>query len=189
LKSCWKVFLRYTLLLALITVSITPVASECSSGNKNESENESCAEEALFSSEIDPSSRSGVIGESFKFLTSMLGLLDVTLRLSNSTLEAHASEYPFLAGTLEGTSEGVEALDSMLVVMDPDQRVVNRTSLEEVGQQEKSLNESLEEFNSSSGAQARMLEAANSTLGEENVTSELLNSMYASLKRMAGSRD
>lgn len=181
MKRCWKLFLYSILLVAIVTASIVPAASKQAS--------EAEANESSSSPEVDTPHRGWVIGEAFRYLTSMLGLLDVTLRQTNSTLEAHLSEYPFLAGTLEGTSDGVAAVDSMLLVLDPDQQVVNRTSLEEVGLSENQMNGNFEELNSSLESQELMLEAANSTLGANNVTTDLLNSMHESIKYMIGSGD
>ena len=57
------------------------------------------------------------IALNINLLTSMLRMLDLNLNLINETLNAHLEEYPFLKPTIEGTDEGIRAVDSILSVI------------------------------------------------------------------------
>ena len=92
----------------------------------------------------------------FRFLTSMLELLDLNLRLINETLNSRVSEYPFLAPTLEGTGSGIAAVDSMLVVMGSGPQGVNETNVSA-----DSINESFARITESLESQDSMIEHAN----------------------------
>lgn len=115
----------------------------------------------------------------FRFLTSMLELLDLNLRLINETLNSRVSEYPFLAPTLEGTGSGIAAVDSMLVVMGSGPQGVNETNVST-----DSINESFARINESLEYPDSMIEHANSTLGEPNATTPMILEMFESIKGM-----
>ena len=134
----------------------------------------STAPEINFSKILDPG-----MDLNFRFLTSMLELLDLNLRLINDTLDSRLAEYPFLAPTLEGTGSGVAAVDSMLVVMGSGPQGVNETNVST-----DSINESFERINESLESPDSMIEHANSTLGEANTTTPLILEMFESIKGM-----
>ncbi|WP_440955547.1 hypothetical protein ACSAZK_00800 [Methanosarcina sp. Mfa9] len=115
----------------------------------------------------------------FRFLTSMLELLDLNLRLIDGTLESRVSEYPFLAPTLEGTNSGITAVDSILVVMGSGPPGVNETNVST-----DSINESFVRINDSLESPHSMVEHANSTLGEPNATTPMILEMFESIKGM-----
>ncbi len=134
----------------------------------------STAPEINFSKILDPG-----LDLNFRFLTSMLELLDLNLRLINDTLDSRVSEYPFLAPTLEGSASGVAAVDSMLVVMGSGPQGVNETNVST-----DSINESFERINDSLESPDSMMEHANSTLGEPNATTSMILEMFDSIKGM-----
>ena len=57
-------------------------------------------------------------GLNFRFLTSMLQMLDLNLNLINETLSSHVKEYPFLQPTIEGTTTGIGTVDSALSLVE-----------------------------------------------------------------------
>lgn len=112
------------------------------------------------------------------FLTSMLQILDLNLKLTNETLNSHLKEYPFLKPTLEGTDEGIKRVDSIIFVLgsNPENLSDNVTP--------SSLNESLAQINSSLQYPDAMIEDANSTMEESNITTPMIRDMYKSVKTM-----
>ena len=58
------------------------------------------------------------LGLGFKFLKSMLSLLHLNLNLINETLSERSEEYPFLQPTIEGTSTGINAVNSTIDFVD-----------------------------------------------------------------------
>ncbi|MDY0130331.1 MAG: hypothetical protein RBR63_09140 [Methanosarcina vacuolata] len=119
------------------------------------------------------------IGLNFRFLTSMLQMLDLNLNLINGTLNARVEEYPFLQPTIEGTEAGIATTDSILGVLESDPE-----NLSEMENSVFSLNENMGRLNSSIGYPDGMIEAANSTLGEPNSTTPMIVEMFKSVKAM-----
>lgn len=119
------------------------------------------------------------IGLNFRFLTSMLQMLDLNLNLINGTLNARVEEYPFLQPTIEGTESGIATTDSILGVLGS-----NPENLSEMENSLVSLNENMERLNSSLGYPDNMIEAANSTLGEPDSTTPMIVEMFKSVKAM-----
>lgn len=112
-------------------------------------------------------------------LTSMLQMLDLNLRLINETLNSHIEEYPFLKPTLEGTDESVKAVDSILAVFmtsSENQSDTNITS--------GNLYETISQINSTLEYPDGMIEAANSTMGQSNLTTPMVLNIYKSVKTM-----
>lgn len=119
------------------------------------------------------------IGLNFRFLTSMLQMLDLNLNLINRTLNARVEEYPFLQPTIEGTEAGIATTNSILGVMESDPENLSETDNSLVP-----LSENMERLNSSLGYPDGMIEAANSTLGEPNSTTPMIVEMFKSVKAM-----
>jgi len=141
----------------------------------------------------------------FNFMVSMLELAELNTRLINSTLSSRVSDYPFLATTIEGTSEGVEYMDSVLTYLGSEQQILDESnftdeSFTDALRANESINESfndsindsivqtivnsLELLNESLEPPQQMMDDANSTLGSEEETTELIASMYESVKLM-----
>ena len=76
------------------------------------------------------------------FLTSMLQMLDLNLNIINKTLSTHVAEFPFLQPIIEGTTEGIKIVDSILVVMD-----LSPDNLSDTNVTLRSLNETLTQIN------------------------------------------
>jgi hypothetical protein len=119
------------------------------------------------------------IGLNFRFLTSMLQMLDLNLNLIKGTLNARVEEYPFLQPTIEGTEAGIATTNSILGVLESDPENLSETENSLV-----SLNENMERLNSSLGYPDDMIEAANSTLGEPDSTTPIIVEMFKSVKAM-----
>lgn len=145
----------------------------------------------------------------FNFMVSMLELAELNTRLINSTLSSRVSDYPFLATTIEGTSEGVEYMDSVLTYLGSEQQILNESNFTDESFTDalfanESVNESINEsfndsvndsivetivsslelLNESLEPPQQMMDDANSTLGAEEETTELIGSMYESVKLM-----
>lgn len=120
------------------------------------------------------------IGLNFRFLTSMLQMLDLNLNLINGILNARVEEYPFLQPSIEGTEAGIATTNSILGVLES-----NPENLSETENSLVSLNEKVERFNSSLEYPDNMIEAANSTLGEPDSTTPMIVEMFKSVKAMA----
>jgi len=119
------------------------------------------------------------IGLNFRFLTSMLQMLDLNLNLINRTLNTRVEEYPFLQPTIEGTEVGIATTNSILGVMESDPENLSETENSLVP-----LNENMKRLNSSLIYPDNMIEAANSTLGEPNSTTPMIVDMFKSVKAM-----
>jgi len=113
------------------------------------------------------------------FLTSMLQMLDLNLHLINETLNAHVEEFPFLQPTIEGTTEGVKTVDSILVVME-----LSPDNLSDTNVTLHSLNETMAQINSSLTYPDGMIESANATMGDSNNTTAIIGNMFTSVKGM-----
>jgi hypothetical protein len=113
------------------------------------------------------------------FLTSMLQMLDLNLNLISETLNAHLEEYPFLKPTLEGTNESIKGVNSILAVFGLSPENLNDTNVTP-----NNLNETLAQINSTLQYPDGMVEDANSTMGESNITTPMIGDMFKSIKSM-----
>jgi hypothetical protein len=113
------------------------------------------------------------------FLVSMLQMLDLNLKLINETLKVHLEEYPFLKPTLEGSDEGIKTVDSILAIFDLNPENPNNANVTL-----SSLNETMAKIDFNPGYPDKTIEAANMTMGENNVTTTMLVDMYKSVKTM-----
>lgn len=155
-----------------ISSAVTDVAETNFEDENNETDFTSmCDENELMDQEI---------GLNFRFLTSMLQMLDLNLNLIDRTLNARVEEYPFLQPTIGGTEAGIATTNSILGVMESDPENLSETENSLVP-----LNENMERLNSSLIYPDNMIEAANSTLGEPNSTTPMIVEMFKSVKAMA----
>ncbi len=115
----------------------------------------------------------------FRFLTSMLQMLDLNFNLINEILSAHVKEYPFLQSTIEGTTAGIGIVDSVLPLVE-----LNPENLSDTNSTLISFNEDMAQLNSSLEYPEDMIKAANSTLGEPDSTTPMIADMFKSLKAM-----
>ena len=106
-------------------------------------------------------------------------MLDLNLHLISETLNAHLEEYPFLKPTLEGTDDGIKGVDSMLAAFG-----INSENLNDTNVTLSSLNETISQFNSNLEYPDGMIEDANSTMGESNITTPMIRDMSKSVKGM-----
>ncbi len=170
------------IIAGIIAIAIAfPASAEIVSENESETDGEmnvsnvsGVAPEINFTEVFDPG-----LDLNFRFLTSMLELLDLNLRLIDGTLESRVSDYPFLAPTLEGTNSGITAVDSILVVMGSGPQGINETNIST-----DSINGSFARINESLESPDSMVEHANSTLGEPNATTPMILEMFESIKGM-----
>lgn len=114
------------------------------------------------------------------FLISMLQMLDLNLNLINETLNIHLEEYPFLQPTIEGTEEGIKAVDSILAAVK-----LNPDNLSDSNVTPGSLNDTMSRINYSLEYPDGMIGAANSTMGKSNITTPMIVDMYKSVKTMS----
>ncbi|AKB18728.1 MULTISPECIES: hypothetical protein [unclassified Methanosarcina] len=118
------------------------------------------------------------VGLGFRFLESMLRLLDLNLNLINKTLNDHSGEYPFLQSTIEGTSTGIDTVDSTIVyVKDPSNMSSAKSAM-------NTFDSSIADLNASLVYPQDMLDAANATLGQPEGTTPILEDMYKITKAM-----
>jgi hypothetical protein len=118
------------------------------------------------------------IGLGFKFLKSMLSLLDLNLNLINETLSEHSEEYPFLQPTIEGTETGINAVNSSIAfVEDP-------TNMSKANDTMHTFDGAIADLNASIVYPQDMLDAANATLGQPESTTPILEDMYKITKAM-----
>ena len=120
------------------------------------------------------------IALNINFLTTMLQMLDLNLNLINETLNAHLEEYPFLKPTIEGTDEGIKAVDSIFAVVK-----LSSDNLSDSNVTPGSLNETMSRVNTSIEYPDGMIGAANSTMGKSNITGPMIIDMYKSVKTMS----
>jgi hypothetical protein len=116
------------------------------------------------------------------FLTSMLQMLDLNLNLISKTLDDHIEEYPFLAPTKEGADEGIKDVDSILAAFGVSPVSLNDTNVTNVTPH--SLNITLSQIDASLQSPDGMIEDANSTMGESNLTTPMIKNMFVSIKTM-----
>lgn len=165
-----------SLLVILSTLPISFAVTDVAETNFEDENNETDFASMYNENELmDPE-----IGLNFRFLTSMLQMLDLNLNLIDRTLNARVEEYPFLQPTIEGTEAGIATTNSILGVMESDPENLSETENSLVP-----LNENMERLNSSLIYPDNMIEAANSTLGEPNSTTPMIVEMFKSVKAMA----
>jgi hypothetical protein len=157
----------------LIVLSIISVSAETSGTNETNlvvNQTSSYNETGLVEREITLN---------IHFLTSMLQMLDLNLNLINETLNAHLEEYPFLRPTIEGTNEGIKSVDTILAVIE-----LSPENLSDTNVTLSSLNETMGQIDSSLEYPYGTIEAANSTMGESNITTPMIGDMFKSVKGM-----
>lgn len=114
----------------------------------------------------------------FQFLSSMLHLLSLNLNLMNGILSEHSEEYPFLAPTIEGTTTGIDAVNSSIAfVEDP-------TNTSKANATMHTFDDAISDLNASLVYPQDMLDAANATLGQPEATTPILEDMYKITKAM-----
>lgn len=118
------------------------------------------------------------IGLNFRFLTSMLQMLDLNLNLIDGLLNSRVEEYPFLKPTIEGTDTGIATTNSIIAMLESDSENLSETD------DFASLNENMAQLNESLEYPDGMIEAANSTLGEPESTTPMIADMFKSVKAM-----
>ncbi|AKB75035.1 hypothetical protein MSLAZ_1774 [Methanosarcina lacustris Z-7289] len=108
----------------------------------------------------------------------MLRLLDLNLNLINETLNDHSEEYPFLQPTIEETSTGIDAVGSTIVVME------DPTNMSNAKAAMNTFDNAVADLNESLVYPQDMLDAANSTLGQPENTTPMLEDMFKIVKAM-----
>lgn len=119
------------------------------------------------------------IGLNFRFITSMLQMLDPNLNLIDRLLNSRVEEYPFLKLTIEGTDTGIATTNSIIAILESDSE-----NLSETEDDFAFLNENMAQLNESLEYPDGMIEAANSTLGEPDITTPMIADMFKSVKAM-----
>ncbi|HEY3362648.1 MAG TPA: hypothetical protein VGK06_12760 [Methanosarcina sp.] len=119
------------------------------------------------------------IGLNFRFLTSMLQMLDLNLNRIDGLLNSRVEEYPSLKPTIEGTDTGIATTNSIIAMLESDSE-----NLSETEDDFASLNENMAQLNESLEYPDCMIEAANSTLGEPDITTPMIADMFKSVKAM-----
>jgi hypothetical protein len=159
----------------LMMLSVISAAAETNGTNETNP-----IETALTSSYNETGILEHEIALNINFLTTMLKMLDLNLNLISELLNSHLEEYPFLKPTIEGTDEGIKSVDSMILVleMNPENMSSSNVTL-------SSLNETMAQINSNLKYPDGMIEAANSTMGESNITTPMIKDMYESVKTMS----
>jgi len=177
----YQVFCLWIAVGLSITLAVLPASAETAIGNGiiPESKNE---EINLTEYSMVSYNESEVIEEElglgFRFLASMLRLLDLNLNLINETLNNHFAEYPFLQPTIEGTATGIDAVDSAIVVVEDPTNMSNAKSTM------NTFDGAIADLNASLVYPQDMLDAANATLGSPDETTPILEDMYKITKAM-----
>ena len=113
-----------------------------------------------------------------EFLGSMLRLLHLNLNLINGLLGEHSEAYPFLQPAMEGTTTGVNAVNSSIAfVEDP-------TNMSKANDTMHTFDDAIADLNASLVYPQDMLDAANATLGQPGSTTPILENMYKITKAM-----
>ncbi|MEL7664214.1 MAG: hypothetical protein AAGU10_08800 [Methanosarcina mazei] len=118
------------------------------------------------------------LGLGFKFLKSMLSLLHLNLNLINETLSERSEEYPFLQPTIEGTSTGINAVNSTIDFVD------DPTNMSKANATMHTFDSAIEDLNASLVYPQDMLDAANATLRSPEATTPILEDMYRITRAM-----
>ena len=184
--NIFQVFCLWIAVGLFITLSVLPASAETTfeTGTILENENEEInLTEYSTASYNETEAVEQELGLGFRFLGSMLRLLDLNLNLINGTLNDHSAEYPFLQSTIEGTSTGIGAVDSAIaVVEDPTNMSNAKAAMNTFDNAVADLNESLV-------YPQDMLDAANSTLGQPENTTPMLEDMFKIVKAMVTTYD
>lgn len=175
---------RCNVIYLLVAAGLLLILSVISASAETNATNETNPIENLTSSYNETGLVEREIALNIHFLTSMLQMLNLNLNLINETLNAHLKEYPFLKPTIEGTNEGIKIVDSIIAVMELNPDNPNDTNVTL-----SSLNETMAQINSSLEYPDGMIQAANSTMGESNITTPMIGDMYKSVKTMVSLLD
>ena len=108
----------------------------------------------------------------------MLSLLHLNLNLINETLSERSEEYPFLQPTIEGTSTGINAVNSTIDFVD------DPTNMSKANATMHTFDSAIEDLNASLVYPQDMLDAANATLGSPEATTPILEDMYRITRAM-----
>jgi hypothetical protein len=164
-----------------ITLAVVPVSAETVTGDDTVLESSNGEINLTEYSTASCNETEGIeteLGLGFKFLKSMLSLLDLNLNLINETLTEHSEEYPFLQPTIEGTNKGTGAVDSAIVYVD------DPTNMSKADDTMHSFDGAIEDLNESLVYPQDMLDAANATLGQPEETTPIIEDMYKISKAM-----
>jgi len=175
---------RCNVIYLLVAAGLLLILSVISASAETNATNETNPTENLTSSYNETGLVEREIALNIHFLISMLQMLDLNLNLINEILNAHLKEYPFLKPTIEGTNENIKTVDSIFTVMELNPDNPNDTNVTL-----SSLNETMAQINSSLEYPDEMIEAANSTMGESNITMPMIGDMYKSVKTMVSLLD
>ncbi|WP_440955551.1 hypothetical protein ACSAZK_00825 [Methanosarcina sp. Mfa9] len=192
-----------------------PVGTNPIGTNPVEADSEGTDSDEKNSAELNSTENEEVPVEgAVNFMVSMLEMAELNTRLINATLSSRVSDYPFLATTIEGTSEGVEYMDSVLTYLGSEQQIMDENNFTDEAFTDallanESYNESIKEsfndsindsivetisaslelLNESIEPPQQMMDNANSTLGAEEETTELIGSIYESVKLMVSTAE
>lgn len=165
----------------LIMLSILPtsiaLADESETNLENEDNQTDLAQKYLASMYNESELTDQEAGLNFRFLTSMLQMLDLNLNLTDETLNSRFEEYPFLKSTIEGTEAGIATTNSIIAVMESNPENLSETEIAFA-----SLNENMAQLNASLEYPDSMIEAANLTLGEPESTTPMIVNMFKSVQ-------
>jgi len=176
-----QVFCLWVAAGLFITLSVFPVSAETTfeAGTILENENDEInLTEYSTASYNETEVVEQELGLGLRFLGSMLRLLDLNLNLINGTLNDHSAEYPFLQSTIEGTSTGIGAVDSAIVVVE------DPTNMSNAKAAMNTFDGAVADLNESLVYPQDMLDAANATLGQPEGTTPILEDMYKITKAM-----
>jgi hypothetical protein len=176
-----EVFCLWVAAGLFITLAVLPVSAEAATGDGTILENETGEinlTEYSTASYNETEVIENELGLGFRFLESMLHLLHLNLNLINQTLSDHSAEYPFLQPTIEGTSTGIDAVDSAIVVVEDPTNISNAKSAM------NTFDGAIADLNESLVYPQDMLDAANATLGQPEDTTPILEDMYKITKAM-----
>lgn len=118
------------------------------------------------------------LGLGLEFLGSMLRLLHLNLNLINGLLGEHSEEYPFLQPAIEGTTTGIDAVNSSIAFVD------DPTNTTKANETMHTFDDAIADLNASLVYPQDMLNAANVTLGQPEATTPILEDMYKITKAM-----
>lgn len=176
-----QVFCLWIAVGFLITLSVLPASAETVTEESIIFENET---EEINLTEYSAASYNETeaveteIGLGFKFLKSMLSLLDLNLNLINGLLSEHSEEYPFLQPTIEGTATGIDAVNSSIAFVEDPTNMTNANATMHT------FDDAIADLNASLVYPQDMLDAANATLGQPEATTPILEDMYRITKAM-----
>jgi hypothetical protein len=173
----------FTGIILLFMIFVCPASSTVGLDSQNPLKNETYEKNSVSNtSETELIEMETALG--FHFLTSMLKMLDLNLNLINETLNAHIEEYPFLNSSIEGTNTSIKTVDSIISVLQTDPE-----NLSDIETKLIALNETMAQLNTSIEYSDNMVKAANSTMGEDNVTTPLIGDMFKDVQKMVSLLD